>query len=415
MKRQCTVFLTIIIAFASLFGSVSRVAAIDIWEGGPYPVSATFSCSGLVNFEIDWGAGDTGETVRVEIMTPDSEMLETQYVSLHDRRDRTSFSVQMNPESWSTHSTVSWNGLFAKVSGSFTDYVTSESRRCLKPGETDPSSGLVVLESATRQCADLYSQVDFLVRNTDVKDAQFSWAITTAAGTVVQTGTYSEVVGAESSRTFHSDLIGTQYQSQSLTVKVSPAAFDPTSWTVSPCTAVDPGPQPTASVVPTPTTPAVPSPTTVPPANSFVLTSANRACADQRFRATWTGSNLTSVEFALSNTSDNWTSGWLTADPASGAFAAPVDHHGYDKVMARATFTDGTTAQQDADVGTCTEAPAPQPTAPPSKPAPSQPGGATSLPKTGAGVVDSGTMLIASVLLAATFIAGVGLRKRSQP
>ncbi|MCO5225093.1 MAG: hypothetical protein M9953_07140 [Thermomicrobiales bacterium] len=181
-------------------------------------------------------------------------------------------------------------------------------------------------------------------------------------------------------------------------------------------------PQPTAPVVPTPT-PVTPQPTAplptattapgitpTPVANAFALTSANRACADQRFSATWTGSNLTSVEFALSNTSDNWTSGWLSADPASGSFTSAVDHHGYDKVMARATFTDGTTSQQDADVGTCTEAPVP----PPSKPAPSQPGGATSLPKTGAGVVDSGSMLMASVLLAATFIAGVGLRKRYQ-
>ncbi len=184
-------------------------------------------------------------------------------------------------------------------------------------------------------------------------------------------------------------------------------------------------PQPTAPVVPTPT-PVTPQPTAplptattapgitpTPVANAFALTSANRACADQRFSATWTGSNLTSVEFALSNTSDNWTSGWLSADPASGAFAAPVDHHGYDKVMARATFTDGTTAQQDADVGTCTEAPVP----PPSKPAPSQPGGATSLPKTGSGGSLGGVVMPVLLLASGLIVAGMSWQtvRRERP
>ncbi|MCO5216718.1 MAG: hypothetical protein M9950_11285 [Thermomicrobiales bacterium] len=174
-------------------------------------------------------------------------------------------------------------------------------------------------------------------------------------------------------------------------------------------TATDPGP---TSTVPVPTATAIPNTTPTPVPNTFALTSAQRMCTDQSFKATWTGSNLTAVEFALSNTSDNWTSGWLTAYPASGAFTAPVDHHGYDKVMARATFADGSTAQADADVGTCAEAPVPQP---PSQPAPSQPGAVTSLPVTGTGGAHYGVVQLAVVTSAVVLVGAITIigRKRS--
>ncbi len=167
-----------------------------------------------------------------------------------------------------------------------------------------------------------------------------------------------------------------------------------------------PSPSPTATTAPVPTATQIPDVTPTPVPNTFALTSAQRMCTDQSFKATWTGSNLTSVEFALSNTSDNWTSGWLMADPATGVFTAPVDHHGYDKVMARATYADGSTTQADADVGTCAETPAPPPTVPPSQPAPSQPGAVTSLPVTGTGYGPVNGLAIL-VALAAVAVSGV--------
>lgn len=176
----------------------------------------------------------------------------------------------------------------------------------------------------------------------------------------------------------------------------------------------------------TPTT----APTEVPVVNSFMLTGAARACTDQSFSASWTGGNLKTVEFSLSNTSDNWTSGWLTADAASGWFSSPVDHHKYDKVMARATFIDGATQQQDADVGTCSDTPVPPPvpTQPPVPPtqAPSQPttgssqqpAVVTSLPVTGSGVAHTNALmimlaLVGTVIVGAMGIARISTRKRS--
>ncbi|MCO5216717.1 MAG: hypothetical protein M9950_11280 [Thermomicrobiales bacterium] len=201
-----------------------------------------------------------------------------------------------------------------------------------------------------------------------------------------------------------------------------------TYW-VEPCgTPIDPSPSPspTATTAPVPTATApvptatqIPDVTPTPVPNTFALTSAQRMCTDQSFKVTWTGSNLTSVEFALSNTSDNWTSGWLTADPASGAFTAPVDHHGYDKVIAHVKFADGSTAQADADVGTCAEAPAPPPTVPPSqpapsKPAPSQPSAVTSLPVTGTGndPVNGLAILVALAAVAASGVLGFAVSRK---
>lgn len=122
--------------------------------------------------------------------------------------------------------------------------------------------------------------------------------------------------------------------------------------------------------------------------NTFSLTKAARSCTDQSFRATWTGANIDGLEFSLSNTSDNWTSSWMKADPAAGVFETAVEHHGYDKVVASVTYSDGSTEQVHADVGTCTAPSTPE------KPAtPQKPGGVTSLPSTGSGQAATNTTL----------------------
>lgn len=156
------------------------------------------------------------------------------------------------------------------------------------------------------------------------------------------------------------------------------------------------GPAPTqipTTVVPTATTAPA---TEIPVANSFVLVSAQRMCADQSFVATWSGANIETLEFSITNTSDEWTSGWVAADPAANTFTMDVDHHNYDKAAARAVFEDGSTAEQYMDIGNCTESPAP--------PA-NRSTAVTSLPSTGAGT--SANSLIA--ITALTLVASIGI------
>lgn len=145
-----------------------------------------------------------------------------------------------------------------------------------------------------------------------------------------------------------------------------------------------------------------PVPTTAPITNGFSFLTVERMCTDQSFHATWSGTNVTNLEFSLTNTSDNWVSGWIAVDPASGMITHAVDHHSYDKVAAQVTFADGTDQLVDADVGTCTEVPAPPPAPSGSTSVP-----VTSLPSTGTGsdpetlVILTGLSLIASVLIVA--------------
>ncbi len=154
-------------------------------------------------------------------------------------------------------------------------------------------------------------------------------------------------------------------------------------------------------------TPEVTAPATPGPTNAFMLTSATRACEDQTFKATWTGTNIDAIEFALSNTSDDWTSGWLPADAASGSFTTAVDHHGYDKVVTRVTFADGTVEDVSADVGTCTT-----PSTPEKPTTPQKPGGVTSLPSTGSGN-DAGvsSVLLGTMAIALTAMVSAGIRR----
>lgn len=164
-------------------------------------------------------------------------------------------------------------------------------------------------------------------------------------------------------------------------------------------------------------------------ANSFTLTAAQRMCADQSFEATWTGINISSLEFALNNSSDDWSSGWLTADPAAGSFSAEVDHHGYDRVGAQVTYADGATEQMSVDTSNCATAAAPAPIDPPASADPpasqgsSSPGNGSSsgsgqvaasvssLPNTGTGIIGSNAVLMAAA--ATMVLAGVALVSRS--
>ncbi|MCO5215138.1 MAG: carboxypeptidase-like regulatory domain-containing protein [Thermomicrobiales bacterium] len=161
-----------------------------------------------------------------------------------------------------------------------------------------------------------------------------------------------------------------------------------------------PDPEPTSTAPdPEPTSPAL--------NNAFMLTAATRACEDQTFKATWTGTNIESIEFALSSTSDDWTSGWLPADAAAGSFTTAVDHHGYDKVVTRVTFADGTVEDVSADVGTCTT-----PSTPEKPTTPQKPGGVTSLPSTGSGN-DAGmsSVLLGTMAIALTAMVSAGIRR----
>ncbi|MCO5215646.1 MAG: LPXTG cell wall anchor domain-containing protein [Thermomicrobiales bacterium] len=140
--------------------------------------------------------------------------------------------------------------------------------------------------------------------------------------------------------------------------------------------------------------------------NAFTLTLTQRICTDQRFSATWTGANIAIIEFALSNSSDDWTSGWLSADPATGTFNADIDHHGYDKAVARVTFADGTTQDEVVDMSICVS----EPTSPPvtEQPgSPSKPAEVTSLPKTGSGEMVS-VSVAGMIAMTASLVAIAG-------
>lgn len=134
--------------------------------------------------------------------------------------------------------------------------------------------------------------------------------------------------------------------------------------------------------------------------NAFTLTLIQRMCADQSFNATWTGTNVVGIEFSLSNTSDNWTSGWLPANAETGSFTTAVDHHAYDKAVARVTFADGTSQVVDADVNLCVSVPANPPvTDQPSTP--QKPVQVSALPTTGSGRAASISIVS---LMAATLV-----------
>ncbi|MCO5217852.1 MAG: carboxypeptidase-like regulatory domain-containing protein [Thermomicrobiales bacterium] len=180
---------------------------------------------------------------------------------------------------------------------------------------------------------------------------------------------------------------------------LNPPGTDPTP---DPGTDPDPGPGGGGTDPGTDPGTATPGPT-----NAFMLTSATRACEDQTFKATWTGTNIDAIEFALSNTSDDWTSGWLPADAAAGSFTTAVDHHGYDKVVTRVTFADGTVEDVSADVGTCTT-----PSTPEKPTTPQKPGGVTSLPSTGSGN-DAGmsSVLLGTMAIALTAMVSAGIRR----
>lgn len=165
---------------------------------------------------------------------------------------------------------------------------------------------------------------------------------------------------------------------------------------------------PEPGITPGPTIPA-PTATLVPDPNSFTLLTSQRMCADQSFRATWSAANVVSLQFSLSNTSDDWTSGWFDAEPAAGSLVHEVDHHSYDKVMAEVAFEDGTSETLSVNVGACTEAPAPPP---PSSGGTSAPP-VTSLPSTGSGS-DVNTIIAFSALalIAGTILVAGTLRHR---
>ncbi|MCO5215318.1 MAG: hypothetical protein M9950_04080 [Thermomicrobiales bacterium] len=167
-------------------------------------------------------------------------------------------------------------------------------------------------------------------------------------------------------------------------------------------------------VDPQPTPTQTPDPTPTPAPNSFNLVSAQRMCADQQFQATWSGANIVSLEFALSNTSDEWTSGWIPVDPAAGTVTHAVDHHGYDKAVFRVVFEDDASDMIDADVGDCAEVPAPPPPAPPTSS-----GGSsqevTSLPSTGSGLAPETMVTFGVLVLAVSALAVAGVVRREQP
>lgn len=149
---------------------------------------------------------------------------------------------------------------------------------------------------------------------------------------------------------------------------------------------------------------SAPTPTPTPISNSFRVTMATRTCEDQSFVTAWTGSNIKSLQLSLSNTSDEWTSGWQQIDPAPGSTLVPVDHHNYDKAVFEVTFVDGTVDTQYFNLGNCSDTTPQVPEVPtplvPGTDGPSKESGqtVTALPSTGTGS-STNMMIIASALV----------------
>ncbi|MCO5216143.1 MAG: hypothetical protein M9950_08310 [Thermomicrobiales bacterium] len=69
--------------------------------------------------------------------------------------------------------------------------------------------------------------------------------------------------------------------------------------------------------------------------NSNVSVTAARICGDQSLEVRWTGDSIDGISVSLSNTSDEWTSGWIEIpDVDAGTFTTPVGRN-FDKVSGR--------------------------------------------------------------------------------
>ncbi len=396
MKRLLAMLLMV---FASSLG-VSGVQASGYVK--PNVVNAALACDGRVTFEVD-----NADYIEWEILTVTvyNGTTTVRAATVDLQNNQFSYVVSFDTSEWpngaTLHAEISNSGVGSTFYSIATNSVTCVAEPAPTPTQK-PIANSFTITGWSRICAsdnfrlswsgtNLSEVVFYLFDNETQQRSSMSHVTDMTLSTVTVPVLLGNWDGFTAWPIFKDGQVGAQETHQ-----------------VEPCgTPTDPGPTSTATAIPNTT------PTPVP--NTFALTSAQRMCTDQSFKATWTGSNLTSVEFALSNTSDNWTSGWLTADPATGVFTAPVDHHGYDKVMARATYADGSTAQADADVGTCAETPAPPPTVPPSKPAPSQPSAVTSLPVTGTGDAHYGVVQLAVVTSAVVLVGAITIigRKRS--
>lgn len=115
--------------------------------------------------------------------------------------------------------------------------------------------------------------------------------------------------------------------------------------------------------------------------NGFVA-DATRLCGES-LALRWDASNVEKIEFSITDTSLNWTTGWIEAtDFESKYHFEPVGQR-FDKVMVRVTFFDGSTAEYSFNIGACEhEITTPWPTldsktnAPVPTPVPNEGGGA---------------------------------------
>ncbi|MCO5215316.1 MAG: hypothetical protein M9950_04070 [Thermomicrobiales bacterium] len=168
-----------------------------------------------------------------------------------------------------------------------------------------------------------------------------------------------------------------------------------------------------------------PSPTPVP--NSFRVTAATRTCDVQTFVVAWNSANVADIQVSLTNTSDGWTSGWITLDPSMGYASFPVAHHNYDKAAFSVRFHDGMEDSTYNNLSGCATdpvVPAPSPTSDIGPSVPSQPNppsnngssaqAVTSLPSTGSGT-PTGTLLslIAMTLLSVISFAFAHARRNA--
>ncbi|MCO5228966.1 MAG: carboxypeptidase-like regulatory domain-containing protein, partial [Thermomicrobiales bacterium] len=87
--------------------------------------------------------------------------------------------------------------------------------------------------------------------------------------------------------------------------------------------------------------------------NGNLSVTAARICGDQSLEVRWTDDSIDGISVSLSNTSDEWTSGWIEIlDVDAGTFTTPVGRN-FDKVVAEVAFSDGSSQQVDIDTGTC--------------------------------------------------------------
>ncbi len=90
--------------------------------------------------------------------------------------------------------------------------------------------------------------------------------------------------------------------------------------------------------------------------NSFTFLTATRSCVDNSLLTTWEGNNITGIDITAYSPANAWGTDWMTADPASGQFSAPIEYDTPYRVDAAVKFQNETTVVVTVDIPDCTPA-----------------------------------------------------------